>query len=424
MSTRKAWSRIVEEAGVRVRLYRGAKGHIYRAIVTGRTVSKNGKRRPVEDRRSLGHSDRDRAIVEAKELAKYLAVGRLTGMTLERLTLGRLLAAYAMHRVPGLKPPRAREAKARMAMFIEAWGADLDVADVDQSRVEIYCRMRRDLRIVSPGLKPDEEGKLRRGFRTPRPPRDGALHGELSWLSTVFNWARGFRVSGRRLMSENPLHGVEWPKERNPRRPIATHSRYTATLKQADRVDPNGRLACILALARYTGRREAATCALRASDVLLSGDRIQAALAAAGMDEHLAQHAPHGALRWAAENDKQGFLFISPISKPAREALESYLRRNPRVGDVPLFPGPRAVGSPIRRECVGKWLARAEELAELPKLSGGSFHPFRRLWATERKGLADADVAAAGGWRDTRALRNSYQQADPATVLRVVEHSA
>jgi hypothetical protein len=34
--------------------------------------------------------------------------------------------------------------------------------------------------------------------------------------------------------------------------------------------------------------------------------------------------------------------------------------------------------------------------------------------------MPDVDVAAAGGWRDTEALRRSYQHADPATVLRVV----
>ena len=68
-----------------------------------------------------------------------------------------------------------------------------------------------------------------------------------------------------------------------------------------------------------------------------------------------------------------------------------------------------------------RWLLRAEKLAELPKLAAGRWHPYRRLWATERKALPDADVAAAGGWRDTRALRMSYQQADPVTVLQVVE---
>ncbi len=35
--------------------------------------------------------------------------------------------------------------------------------------------------------------------------------------------------------------------------------------------------------------------------------------------------------------------------------------------------------------------------------------------------MPDVDVAAAGGWRDTRALKLSYQQPDPASVLRVVE---
>jgi hypothetical protein len=74
----------------------------------------------------------------------------------------------------------------------------------------------------------------------------------------------------------------------------------------------------------------------------------------------------------------------------------------------------------MRRDTVLRWLMRAERLAELPKLTGGAFHPYRRLWATERKHMPDVDVAAAGGWRDTQALRRSYQHADPATVLRVV----
>ena len=44
-----------------------------------------------------------------------------------------------------------------------------------------------------------------------------------------------------------------------------------------------------------------------------------------------------------------------------------------------------------------------------------------RLWASERKHLPDVDVAAAGGWRSTAAMRVSYQQADAATQLQVVE---
>ena len=57
----------------------------------------------------------------------------------------------------------------------------------------------------------------------------------------------------------------------------------------------------------------------------------------------------------------------------------------------------------------------AEQLADLPKLNGGILHPYRRLWASERKHMPDIDVAAAGGWKDSRALKFSYQHADPAT---------
>lgn len=53
-------------------------------------------------------------------------------------------------------------------------------------------------------------------------------------------------------------------------------------------------------------------------------------------------------------------------------------------------------------------------------LEGGAFHPFRRMWATERKHLPDKDVAAAGGWRDLESLRKSYQQVDEKTLLQVM----
>ena len=131
---------------------------------------------------------------------------------------------------------------------------------------------------------------------------------------------------------------------------------------------------------------------------------------------------PHGAVRWRQENDKAGLLFTSPLGSEAREALDEYLRGVALVGDVPLFPAQKDPSKPIHRGSASKMLLAAESLAELPKLGGGVFHPYRRLWATERKHLPDVDVAAAGGWRDTSTLRESYRQSDPATVLRVVQN--
>lgn len=420
MARAKRWTRTVEEHGIQIRLF-DREGTIYRDVTLGRGVSERGKPRTLHDVKSLGHGDRVLAVKQAMALATTIARNTLSGHPpTGTLTLQHLFAAYVEHQGPALKPVRLREAKARMQMFKDAWGADFPATDVDQTRINVYAAKRRNLEVVAPGLRLDPEGKRRRGYRAPQPVRDGALHGELSWLSTCFNWACGFKMSGRALLAANPLKGVSWPKEKNPRTPIASHSRYIATLAQTDSVDRSGALRCILALARYTGRRESAICSIRSTDLLFTPERIRAALAAAGMDERDAEHMPHGAIRWAAESDKQGFIFISPISGPAREELDLYLRRSPRIGDVPLFPAPKAPEQPICRETAAKRLLRAEKRADQPKLAGGVFHPYRRLWATERKPYPDIDVAAAGGWRDTRALKASYQKADPENVLRAV----
>lgn len=288
------------------------------------------------------------------------------------------------------------------------------------THVDLYVSRRRALTIVPPGHRLREDGTRPVGYRAPRVPRDGALHGELSGLSTFCNWATRHRVNGKPLLRENPLRGLSWPKEKNPRRPVASPGRYIATQEHTDSIDPMGRLRCILALARYTGRREDAICQLRAQDVLLTADRIRAALAAEGMDERLVDHYEHGAIRWSPEADKEGFLFITPISLAAREALVTYLQGSPRVGDVPLFPAPADPSKPIHRDRASKWLRRAEALAEVPKFTGGLWHPYRRLWGSERKHLPDRVVAEAGGWRDTRSLKRSYQYTEARAIAAAV----
>ena len=231
-------------------------------------------------------------------------------------------------------------------------------------------------------------------------------------------------MEGRRLLNLNPLHDVSWEKEKNPLRPVASHDRFLRTISFADDVDPSGRLRCMLALARYTGRRESAVCQLRASDILRDRRAVRVALAEQGLDESQADHWAEGAIRWRADSDKQGFSTVAPISARARAELDEYLAENPRVGEAWLFPSPKDDAKPIRRDLAGRWLLRAEKAAELPKLRGGVWHPYRRLWATERKHLPDADVAASGGWRDTRALKLSYQHADAETMKAVVEAGA
>ena len=156
--------------------------------------------------------------------------------------------------------------------------------------------------------------------------------------------------------------------------------------------------------------------------MLRSPDAVRIAIAEAGMDERKAEHMPHGAIRWSDASDKMGFLFVSPLSAQAREELDRYLLPMlPASEDAPLFPSDDDPSLAIRTDVASRWLLKAEAEAKLPKIRGGIFHPYRRLWATERKHMPDVDVAAAGGWGDTRALKLSYQQSDAAGVLRAVE---
>jgi integrase len=432
----ETWSKVITLHGVNVRLFERG-GVIYRDVAVGRTVSESGKARTVHDVRSLKHGNRERAETQAKALAKAMAEQQLLGVTPGVVTMGELFRLYLVHAGPELTPGRRKYAEACIAMFLEAWGAGQPVQDVGQAHVDRYCRLRRSGELVPPALR-EKDGKRGRGYRAPQPVRDGTLHSNLAgFLSPVFNWGMRYKARGRRLLAANPLRDCQVPREQNPRRPIASHDRYQRTQEHTDAVDPKGRLRCVLALARYTGRRESAICQLQASDVLLSEKRIRSELAAEGMDERMAAAMPHGAIRWASENDKEGLRFITPVSREARAELELYLARNPRLGDVPLFPAPGRKPKkgakppaepkpekPLGRETASKWLARAEKRAGLPKLTRGAFHAFRRLWASERKHLPDVDVAAAGGWKDTESMKASYQQPDPETVLRVIERSA
>ena len=89
--------------------------------------------------------------------------------------------------------------------------------------------------------------------------------------------------------------------------------------------------------------------------------------------------------------------------------------------DVPLFPAPKGPDSPIRKDTAGRWLMKAEKLAKMPKLAGGRWHPYRRLFATELRALPVHDVAAAGGWRSVETVQRIYQRAEAEGVLTAIQ---
>lgn len=416
----------IDAGGVHVRLFK-------RAGVYWLDVRDGEKRQ----RMSAKTADRSAAEANAKALAESIARHTLLGVTPDTLTLGELFDAYDEHKGRALEGQYRRAIETRRALFLSAWGATTPVASISQTSVDAYSAMRRRAYVEKQerAYRAAEAQRIARhvakfGAAVPVPSvpaptfralRDGALDPDFRWLSSVFNWAAKHKLAtGKRLLTFNPLHDCKWPREQNIRRPIASQDRYTRTLAHAPAVDPMGRFRLALVLARNTARRIDAILHLRAADVLLTTDRIRAVLADLGEDERLADGMPHGAMLWRKEHDKQGMDRVTPISALVRAELDAYLRANPRMGEAPLLPSVEDAAVPLSRSAATNWLAKGERLAELPKLRGGLWHAYRRLWATERKNLPDVDVAEAGGWTGTKAMKLAYQKHTPAGVLAAV----
>ncbi len=96
------------------------------------------------------------------------------------------------------------------------------------------------------------------------------------------------------------------------------------------------------------------------------------------------------------------------------------MRERPGIGDAFLFPSPKSKAKPITRHLAHSWLVEAEALAGVPKLQGGLWHPYRRMWASARKHLPITDVAAAGGWASPETLQWCYVKADAQGGLNVM----
>jgi hypothetical protein len=425
MAKRKK-SQTVEESGIRVRVFQ--RGGRYWLDV------RNGEDRT---RVSANTTDRSQAEANAKSLAREIATRRLLGVSPDTLTLGQLFTAYDEHRGSKFERVQWRTAiKTRTRLFLEAWGGDIPVVSISQTSVDSYSakrradfvekqRSQRAAREIVLAERAKVAGKkhVRRPALGFRDLRDGAIDPDFRWLSSVFNWAMRHRLSsGKRLLTVNPLHDCKWPREKseNIRRPPATHDRYVRTLAQCDAIDPSGRFRVALTLARYTARRIDAILHLRASDVLLKKRQIRAALGEAGHDEGLAETMKHGAIRWRRQYDKQRIERITPIAQMVKDELEGYLERHARIGDAFLLPAADDPELPLPRSTATKWLEQAERVADLPKLRGGLWHSYRRLWATERKHLPDVDVAEAGGWTGTKAMKLAYQGPTASGVLAAV----
>ena len=387
------WSRSLGNRGIRVRLFqKRSGGQFYRAV----WLPDRG-----EDRRCLMTSDRS----EAERLGKELLGAMLRDEEIsvpDVLTLGALWHRYKSECVAFLNnTERSRkEAEGHANILIGFFGEDCDVRGLTEQDQLAFTKKR-----LAGGIKYGEKSKTDKV-------RTRSVEVDLQLLQTMLRWAVTVRSrSGRRLLEHSPLAGVRRPREKNPKRPVATWERYQATRKAIQdmaanaKSDPQRRqwlkLELALTLAEATGRRLGAIRQLRWDDVDLNRSTV----------------------RWRAETDKKGKEWVIPMPAPLAEELKTFrLKMGGAFGGL-IFPSASDPTTPITRDSFGHLLAAAERKAKLPKLDGSLWHAYRRAWATSRKGLPVVDVAAAGGWSDIGTLMKCYQQADDVTLLEVMSHS-
>ncbi len=380
------WRVSLGERGCRVVLFeRKPGGVLYREVWIG------GKR--VAAKKSLNHRDRERAKADAYKLLATLKTHQdaLTGGKLTLQTLFDIYVESASFRAK--KPRTQREERRKLERVLGFVSPHRDVMSLTVTDVERYkgARVRGEL------------GSTKVRMR--------AVEADLSVLRAMLNWGTRQRTSrGAPLLPYNPLQGVKLPREKNPQRPMATWERFEKTRQELETLQQEAaseakrqswiKVELALVLVEATGRRIGAIQQLRWEDVDFE----------------------RCVIRWRQDADKQGIERWMPMPNHLVEELHSFQRRLGAVGG-PMFASSWRADRLIHTRTLAQLLVEAEQKAELPKLSGGVWHPYRRKWATERKHLPVIDVAQAGGWSNTQTLLTCYQQPDHETLLAVVSES-
>ncbi|HSU92217.1 MAG TPA: tyrosine-type recombinase/integrase [Gemmatimonadaceae bacterium] len=371
------WTRTLGEHGLRVRLFQMRKGGTFYRDVW---LPELGK-----DRKCLHTTDR----AEAERLARALLSARERDESEVRaprvLTLGVLWDRFRHESQNFLDNSlrSRRDAAVRAATLIAYFGADLDVRMLSGDDQSAYAVARR-----AGGIRVSDT-------YTTVPVRLRTAESDLVVLHQMLNWAATVRVKGVRLLDGNPLAGIRRAREQNPRRPIASFERFTATRAAMQRLSAEEdadearirwtKMELALVLAEATGRRLGSIRQLKWDDI----------------------DWPASTIHWRAEADKKRREAVIPMPLPLAHELRHFQRRLGTVSGW-IFSSEQEADRPMDRHLFDKWLTRAEKAAGMKKLVGGLWHPYRRAWATARKHLPITDVAAAGGWKDTETLLTCY----------------
>ena len=354
-------------------------------------------------KRSLGHRDRPKAKAFAHELHARLVQGT-EDVRKERTKLGSLFTLYLRHQTPTKCETEQREDRRRVSLWIRILGTEREPSDITLREWQRFVRDRTTGAIDARGNPVPPKKR--------RPVRARAVERDCVFLSAVCNWGTRWRTDGRYVLQENPVRGFPVPREKNPRRPVASEDRYERTRAVSDQVAMtvrwNGQpevlrshLSELLDLANLTGRRLSSMRMLTYADIL--HDR-----------------GPNGSLRFRADADKMGYDSVVPMTPGVRSVIDRVLRERLGIGNTPLFPSPNDLGQPVSRHLCDKWLREAERLAGVEKLDGRLWHAYRAKFATEMVDVPDRVLAKLGGWKAPRTL-DIYQQPGDDVMLEALE---
>jgi integrase len=398
------WTLSLGERGYRVRLFENSEkgGMIYREVQLP-----GGKK----SRCSLGTRDREHAAELGRQLVGGLMAGQAPPMPKAPLRLGELCKQF-LAESPTLLDNTARDqagAKTRLAIVRAVLGDARDVTTLSENDVRQFEARRRAGGIHYGGTEPTKDVRQR------------AVQADIKLLKQALYWACSVtRPDGTRMLERNPLQYVRVKGEHDVQRPIASLERFEATReamrgfqqrygeesrtlgKKLDRARAERRhhgwirAELALVLLEATGRRRSSIIGLQWSDFDFATCRIT----------------------WRPEHDKKRRTSVVPYPSSLFDAMRDFQRRLGAVGGH-LFPRQAETATHAPRELISQWIRTAEVGAGLPKLKGGTTHPYRRKFRSEKRHLPTKSVAIAGGWSDVATMERCYDLPDDADVLAV-----
>lgn len=291
--------------------------------------------------------------------------------------------------------------RSRIAVVLAYFGRSCQCSTLTVNEVERFV-----VRRMQGGIKVDDH-------RVSSPVGPRSAEADLQLLKAMLNWATRERApSGEWLLPENPLRGMELPKEKNPKQPLADYEKHLLLREHlreraANAATSKERIRCVrlemaVFLAEHVGRRIRSISSLRWTDIILPP----------------APQTDGASILWRSANDKNRKERLVNMDRSFVVEMRQFRSQLATVGEEWLFPAERGP-SHTTPGVLADQLILAFKKANLPRAAGELWHAYRRKWATERKDEPTADAMYAGGWSDEKTFRR-YQHRDASSMERVL----